>query len=435
VSVPAPCIDAESLLDRYSGEDAFFWSPRAEHERVAIGVARRFQASGAQRFSSLDEQVQRLWQELEVDSAVSSEGPRPVLLGGSAFQAGRASAAPWTTFGEAQLVLPRWLYTRIEREAWLSIAVSGEELRSAAEGAADWLLAARVLLASTEGEGARSTRLDELPLEPANDVVLGERSAEEWQALVEAARSAIGRREFDKVVAARRVSARAPRVLSPSRTLARLRAADPEALRFAFRVAGSTFIGSPPERLLVRRGAHIETEAVAGSVLAKTPRAVELLLDSAKLRAEHTPVVQDLVLRLQPYATLSAPDQPKPHRARDIIHLKTPISGTLREPVRSLRLLAAIHPTPAVGGYPTGPALNFIAANEPDERGWYAGPVGWLDAEDDAEFAVALRSGVLVGDTAHIYVGAGIVRDSDPMSELEETRWKLNVFLKALEGL
>jgi len=85
-----------------------------------------------------------------------------------------------------------------------------------------------------------------------------------------------------------------------------------------------------------------------------------------------------------------------------------------------------------VGGYPTTPALSFIAEHEPDERGWYGGPIGWVDSRDNADFAVALRSGVIAGKLAHLYVGAGIVSGSDSESELQETGWKLKVLLSAL---
>jgi isochorismate synthase len=229
------------------------------------------------------------------------------------------------------------------------------------------------------------------------------------------------------------VLARFARELSPARALTRLRETAPHAPRFAFRVADSTFLGSPPERVLVKHGARIETEAVAGTLPASDPGAVEQLTRDPKLLAEHAPVVRDLVERLRPLAELDPlPAHPIPYRARHIWHLKTPISATLREPHSALSLLSRIHPTPAVGGYPTQPALRFIAEHEPDERGWYAGPIGWVDASGDAEFAVALRSGVVTGKTAHLYVGAGIVSESDSDSELAETSWKLKVLLSAL---
>jgi isochorismate synthase EntC len=126
------------------------------------------------------------------------------------------------------------------------------------------------------------------------------------------------------------------------------------------------------------------------------------------------------------------PERPSAHRARHILHLKTPISASLRAPERALSVLSRIHPTPAVGGYPTATALRFIAEHEPDERGWYGGPIGWIDSKDNADFAVALRSGVIAGKLAHLYVGAGIVHGSDSESELQETGWKLKVLLSAL---
>jgi isochorismate synthase EntC len=143
--------------------------------------------------------------------------------------------------------------------------------------------------------------------------------------------------------------------------------------------------------------------------------------------------VQDLLERLRPIADVQAlPDRPFAHRARHVLHLKTPISASLRAPERALSVLSRIHPTPAVGGYPTATALRFIAEHEPDERGWYGGPIGWIDARDNADFAVALRSGVVAGKQAHLFVGAGIVAGSDSDDELQETGWKLKVLLSAL---
>jgi isochorismate synthase EntC len=115
-----------------------------------------------------------------------------------------------------------------------------------------------------------------------------------------------------------------------------------------------------------------------------------------------------------------------------VVHLRTRISGVLREPLHVLELVERLHPTPAVGGVPTARALSWIAEHEPDERGWYAGPIGWVDAQGDGAFAVALRSGLLENHRASLYAGAGIVQGSDARSELNETRWKLQALLGAL---
>ncbi len=99
-----------------------------------------------------------------------------------------------------------------------------------------------------------------------------------------------------------------------------------------------------------------------------------------------------------------------------------------------MELAAVMHPTPAVGGEPEGTALGLIADLEDLDRGWYAGPIGWMDAAEDGEFCVGLRSALLRDRTAHLYAGAGIVGDSDPEAELAETELKLEALLPLLAG-
>lgn len=423
LSVPAPLLQAESLLGVAPQADAWYWSSGRE-EFVGIGVAKRLTGHGPDRFALIDRQLQELWGSLQPHSSVASGAPEPRVVGGFAFQNGRASHAPWDGFGEGQLVLPRLTYTRREDRAWLTLAASPQELASPAERARFLAEAAQLVASASTGP---ESEIAPGPFE------LAERSADEWRSQIDQVKRAIASGSVQKVVLARRVLVRFARELSAARVLSRLRESGPQAPRFAFRVAGATFIGSPPERLLAKHGLRIETEAVAGTLPASDPGAVEQLMSDAKLLAEHAPVVRDLVERLRPVADLEPlPERPIPHRARSVLHLKTPISATLREPARALSLLSRIHPTPAVGGYPTKTALDFIAEHEPDERGWYAGPIGWIDARDNAEFAVALRSGVISGKHAHLYVGAGIVSGSDSDSEFAETGWKLKVLLSAL---
>jgi isochorismate synthase len=426
LSVPAPLLQAESLLAAEPHADAWYWSGGREQEFVGIGVAKRLTGHGPERFAEVDRQLQELWSSLEPHDSVDPSAPEPRVVGGFAFQSGRSSQAPWDGFGEGQLVLPRLTYTRREDRAWLTLAAAPQELAS--EHERERFLNEAAQLVATAGNGVRP----ELDIAPG-PFELGEPSADEWREQIDQVKRAIATGSFEKVVLARHVLVRFARELSAARVLSRLRESGPGAPRFAFRVGGATFIGSPPERLLAKQGLRIETEAVAGSLPASDAGAAEQLLSDAKLLAEHAPVVQDLVERLRPVADLQPlPERPYAHRARHILHLKTPISATLRAAESALSLLSRIHPTPAVGGYPTAPALRFIAEHEPDERGWYAGPIGWIDSRDNADFAVALRSGVIAGKHAHLYVGAGIVSGSDSESELQETGWKLKVLLSAL---
>ena len=426
LSVPAPLLQAEALLAAEPHADAWYWSGGRDQEFVGIGVAKRLTGDGPERFDSIDRQLQELWSSLEPHASVDAAAPEPRVVGGFAFQTGRSARTPWDGFGEGQLVLPRLTYTRREDRAWLTLAAAPEELASATERAR-FLNEAAQLVATASAES--QPELDAAP----GPFELAEPSADEWREQIEHVKRAIASGSFQKVVLARRVLVRFARELSAARVLSRLRESGPNAPRFAFRVNGATFIGSPPERLLAKTGLRIETEAVAGSLPASDAGAAERLLSDAKLLAEHAPVVQDLLERLRPVADVQPlPERPFAHRARHILHLKTPISASLRAPQSALSLLSRIHPTPAVGGYPTTPALSFIAEHEPDERGWYGGPIGWIDSRDNADFAVALRSGVIAGKLAHLYVGAGIVSGSDSESELQETGWKLKVLLSAL---
>src|SRR5690606_35742925 len=131
-------------------------------------------------------------------------------------------------------------------------------------------------------------------------------------------------------------------------------------------------------------------------------------------------------------AAVDPPAQPAVKALRHVLHLHTPFRAVLREPRHVLELAARLHPTPAVGGTPTDVASAWIQTHEPMARGWYAAPVGWFDLDGNGELAVALRSGVIAGNRAHLWAGAGIVAGSDPERELAETEDKLRAMLGAL---
>jgi salicylate biosynthesis isochorismate synthase len=174
----------------------------------------------------------------------------------------------------------------------------------------------------------------------------------------------------------------------------------------------------------------VVSEAMAGSV---PHGASAALLESEKDRREHDLVVDAIVERLSPHCTaLERSAEPQVRELPNVVHLQTPVTGVLREPVHVLDLLDLLHPTPAVGGVPVDDAVRWIVAREPVPRGWYSGPVGWFDAAGDGEFAVALRSGLVRGRRAHVYAGAGIVRGSVPAAEYAETALKLRPLLDAL---
>jgi salicylate biosynthesis isochorismate synthase/menaquinone-specific isochorismate synthase len=159
------------------------------------------------------------------------------------------------------------------------------------------------------------------------------------------------------------------------------------------------------------------------------------MLRDALRREEHAIVARRIERTLGAHAVwVAAAPEPTLVRIANIQHLATPIRAQLAAPMDALELVGAMHPTPAVGGEPLAEAAPLIPALEGLDRGWYAGPIGWVDATGDGEFCVALRCALLQGATARCYAGNGIVRDAQPAAELAETEIKLAALLPLLAG-
>jgi isochorismate synthase len=270
-------------------------------------------------------------------------------------------------------------------------------------------------------------------------------SHDAWRRLVGSFAGAVGRGRLDKVVLARRLDLRSPVELDVSNALRRLAASAPESTTYAFRRNGRTFLGATPERLVRSEGRRFRTVAVAGTIRRGADASEDAalaaeLLASEKNREEQAIVVTAIREQLAPISdTLEIAARPSIMTLRFVQHLVTEITGTLPEAHGLLSLAGLLHPTPAVGGAPRDLALALLDEHEGFERGWYAGPVGWLGADGDGELCVALRCGIVDRTRATLFAGCGIVADSDPDQEWEESRIKLRAVISALgipgEGL
>lgn len=422
ISVPAPVGSCEAFIDAMPDACAVVWNPPAGEAFAGVGAVASVTGRGRERIGMVAERAEELWSTLTHAAYPGMDCPSPRLFGGFSFAPRSADAPPWQAFGDARFVLPRWCYGRTAERAYLSLAVTGDE---AANG--QWLgELERLTSALARGRGvAREI--------PAEIVGVDELHVESWHDQIEAIRRAIRAKRCDKVVAARCSVVELSRALTPSAVLTELAGRYPDCYRFGFRFDDAAFVGATPERLITRRGSAVETEALAGSIAADDAASAQHLLESAKDRGEQQLVVDAIERVLRPLCVeLSIPLEPEIRRLRHVLHLHTPITGTLRAPTHVLELVAALHPTPAVGGVPTSAAMSWIAENEAEPRGWYASPVGWFDARGEGDFAVAIRSGVLCNARAYLYAGGGIVRDSDPDAELAETRLKQRALLGAL---
>ena len=194
------------------------------------------------------------------------------------------------------------------------------------------------------------------------------------------------------------------------------------------------FFGASPERLLKRQGVDIESEALAGTrPRGKTPREdayyERALRDSPKEELEQGIVVRAIKGAFKKLCvSWEADSKPSVAKASSAHHLITRFRGTLKDNVDDARILTVLHPTPAVGGIPRAEALKAIAKLEPFERGWYAGPIGYI-GYDCVDFAVALRCALMKDNLVNLYAGAGIVEGSSADEEWQEIEQKKSIFL------
>ena len=260
-----------------------------------------------------------------------------------------------------------------------------------------------------------------------------------WEAAVGRSLDAIRDGRVQKVVLARTLDVHPRSELDTITVLGQLWAANRNTHVFYFEpLPQRVILGAAPETIATLRRGIFHATAVAGSIpLGSTPveqdELATRLLTSAKNRAEHSLALEDMVARLQQVAEgIRAESAPHVLALPAIQHLESAIRARVPGGTTVLDLLAALHPTPAVCGCPREEALELLAREEPFERGWYAGPVGWFDLDGNGAFAPAIRSAVLSEGAWRLYAGAGIVAGSRPDAEWIETGIKLEPVLQAL---
>jgi len=415
-------------------DDAWFCfeqPDRAGSALATLGAVTTIEAAGPDRFTT----VARRWQELVADAlTVGDDGPPGsglAAVGGFAFAPEGGAAPAWHGFAPASLIVPEVSLARRTNMTWLTInaAVAPDDT-------------AEDVLARIEGRlgGLRSAALPLLDPAPTGRFEVSSPLAPaHFEAAVSRAVERIRSGELDKIVLAREVEVRAPAPHDPAAVLGVLREAYASSFIFAVGRGDATFMGATPELLVRREGHRATTVALAGSTRRSADPAVddhlgEALLRSDKDREENAIVARRIARALRPHAVwVAAAPEPVVVRVANIQHLACPIRAQLASPLTAVELVAALHPTPAVGTEPAA-ALSLIPALEGIDRGWYAGPVGWTDAGGDGEFCVGLRSALLRDRVASCYAGCGIVADSDPAAELAESELKLGVMLPALTG-
>jgi menaquinone-specific isochorismate synthase len=420
-----PC--AAVFVSRLASDSWFCWEqPDRGFALAALGVAHEATSRGAERFEDVARECLRLREGAVLEEPAGlPAGAGPVWTGGFAFDAEGASSPPWSSFAPASMTLP--------------------ELSLCRRGEATFLTLNAIVTPGSAVPSPRMATLRNSAMPLFDPHLTGPRPEirsvlppGDFERAVEAATGRIGKGGMSKVVLAREVVVEAASAHDPAAVFGALREQFPSCFCFCAGTPEAAFLGASPELLVRRAGASAQTVALAGSTRRSSDPAVddhlgEQLLRSDKDRREQRIVAERIVRELRPHSVwVETAPEPELVKVANIQHLATPIIAQLAEPRSAIDLAGLLHPTPAVGGEPWPEAAAAIAELERMDRGWYAGPVGWMDATEDGELCVALRSALLRDREAHLYAGVGVVAGSDPAAELAETEVKLQALLPLL---
>ena len=381
--------------------------------------------AGEDRFTAGEKWLRSVFDAADIDDQVRVRGSGPVAFGSFTFDA---------SSDESVLVVPRAVLGRDGRGlAWLTVTSRGDD-------------------ASRGGDPPRPPRFwgdpspqtplggDTSPLTPQTPLTWREGSlpGPRWEQAVAEAVAAIRAGSLRKVVLARDLFATAAEPIDARVLLRRLASRYPDCFTFAC----DGMVGATPELLVRRAGRQVSALVLGGTAPrggnpAQDEALGSELLTSAKNNEEHAYAVASIRDALGPLCdVLDVEGRPGLLKFPNLQHLGTQVSGTLAgtgTPKSALALAAAVHPPAAVCGTPTGAALELIRELEHMDRERYAGPVGWVDADGNGEWGIALRCAQLSGRTARLFAGCGIVAGSEPAAELAETLVKFQPMRDALE--
>ena len=434
------------------GSPRTVWDAATEPAVLAGGAAATLTASGPDRFDHIREAAETLFSSGDVHAGTEAACPR--LFGGFTFHADQPtesdaaavdtdggdpdedapeSTDPWAEFPDARFVFPRVQVTITDRGPWLTVNAVGPDATVAAveeriETERERLCSLPAAAPETPQPGISARRRTTTP--------------EAWRTSVTAATDRIAAGDIQKVVLAQALEVDLAADLAVGDILSRLGEKYPSCNLFLVEPEGPeppAFFGATPERLVSLRGRTVETDALAGTTgRGETPAEDEWLaqelLGDAKNVHEHALVAETIRDQLAPFAASVSTGERKIKRLATVQHIHTPITAELAADTHVLSLVEALHPTPAVGGLPPDTALETIRETEPFDRGWYAAPIGWIDAAGNGTFAVGLRSAVATRRRATLFAGVGIVGDSDPDREWDEVELKFRPILDELEA-
>ena len=432
-SVPCDGISFTDFLGAAEGQPRTYWQNRNDNIAFAgAGTAVELMAWGKDRFRKIVQGARELYAKAHiVGGDPSRTGPR--LYGGFSFRDDFTPDNTWSIYAPAHFVLSHYQLVSIGGETWLTINAQIPLDEDPQALVNDLCTALREKIKELQANRARMSGKEQSRLESVHYPM----SFAMWQKMIGHATERIHAGELNKVVLSRAAELRFEQRVRILPILNQMATDYADCYRFLFEPRPHfAFYGASPELLASVRGNRMDTVGLAGSIgrgskLEDDLRLGKELLRSHKNRHEHRIVVDKIRDRLQPLTESLEIASAGLLKLKNIQHLHSPIHGRLKRATGILALVEALHPTPALGGDPRDRAMRLIRDLEPIPRGWYGAPVGWIDANLDGQFTVAIRSAVAQESRVWVYAGAGIVGDSQPKAEWEETALKFRPMLDA----
>ena len=435
LSVSIPCRDfsIDDFLAAAEGDTRFYWgSPKSSVAFAGAGTALEFIAWGEARYRQVEAQARELFAGAHLAN-LGNTLAQPRLFGGFAFRHDFTLDNTWSIYAPAIFALPHYQLISSHDQTWLTINAQIPADEDPAALVPDLRQALQEKVTQLKTTAVKPNTQNQ----SAAQGITYPMSYVDWERMITSATDRIRAGQLSKVVLARAAELRFKQRVRLLPVLRYLATHYADCYRFLFEPRPyHAFYGASPELLASVQGDHLTTMALAGSIGRGAnddeDRALgAALLNSHKDRLEHQIVIDKMRDRLTQLTHTLKIAPLELLKLSNIQHLNTPFQGRLSSVKGILPLVEALHPTPALGGDPRPDALRLIRELEPIPRGWYGAPIGWIDARLEGEFAVAIRSAVAQENRAWIYAGGGIVADSQPRSEWDESALKFRPMLDA----
>lgn len=425
---PIHIISFYDSLERLNKDRTFWADVENDFYMIGIGEIQQIEAE-ENRYYNLQKKWQTFTKKALIHNDFHELGTGLIALGGMSFDPLNKKTEQWTSFSTSELIVPEYMVVKQKTNYYLTL----NTFVSHEDNIED--------LSRHIEQNEKQLFHNPLQFKKERHHILNkeEVASDKWIKTVKLARDEVRSDRVQKIVMAREMKITLNKKPNISTIIHNLIQSQPNSYVFAFEKGNDIFIGATPERLVRVNGENVLSTCLAGTAprgktLKEDEEIKEQLFNDDKNREEHDYVVQMIRKSINPYCHhLTIPNKPIVLSLKDLHHLYTPVTAIIKDSATIFDFIKQLHPTPALGGEPKEESLAFIRKYEQLDRGWYGAPVGWIDNNNNGEFAVAIRSGLIQENNLSLFAGCGVMKDSDPQLEYEETGVKFLPMLNALE--